>query len=104
MFRGPSRRTLLFGCLAFDPLWAMLLLTAVDVAGFGSAFRKVYVYLNEEQSLFDMIFVVRNMLVLAALEHYYPMIVMFSVVAAAACLLLVSMVVYRWGSLSASNR
>jgi len=81
--------------LTTDPLWAVLILTMVDAAGFGPTFRKAYTHPHEEPLLFYLIFVVRNLLVLAALEHYSLTTVLFPIVIAVVCALFIVMVAYR---------
>ncbi len=78
-----------------DPLWAVVILTAVDVIGFGPTIRKAYDHPHEEQLLFYLIFVVRNVIVMAALEHYSLTTVLFPAATATACFAFVLMVVFR---------
>lgn len=81
--------------LTSDPLWAVVILTAVDVIGFGPTLRKAYVRPLEEQLLFYMIFVVRNFVSIVALEHYSLTTVLFPAATGAACMVFILMVVYR---------
>jgi len=81
--------------LTADPLWAVLILTVADAAGFGPTFRKAYAHPHEEPLLFYLIFVVRNLLVLAALEHYSLTTVLFPMVIAVVCALFIVMVAYQ---------
>jgi len=81
--------------LTADPLWTVLILTVADAAGFGPTFRKAYARPHEELLLFYLIFVVRNLLVLAALEHYSLTTVLFPMVIAIICALFIVMVAYR---------
>ncbi|MBI3351689.1 MAG: hypothetical protein HY036_03845 [Nitrospirae bacterium] len=78
-----------------DPLWAVVILTTVDVFGFGPTLRKAYVYPFEEQLTFFALFAARNVIVIAALENYSLTTVLFPAVIATACLLLMLMVTYR---------
>ncbi len=78
-----------------DPLWAVVILTTVDVIGFGPTFRKAYIYPYEEKLSFFAIFMVRNLIVIMALEQYSISTVLFPAVIAAASLMLILMVVYR---------
>ncbi len=59
-----------FWYLTSDPLWAVIILTTVDVIGFGPTFRKAYNHPFEEQLTFYAIFVVRNVIAILALEQY----------------------------------
>ncbi len=86
-----------FWYLTSDPLWAVLILTTVDVIGFGPTMRKAYRFPHEEQLTFYMIFVVRNSIAIAiaALEHYSLTTILFPAATAVAYLMLVLMVAYR---------
>ncbi len=84
-----------FWYLTSDPLWAVMILTTVDVMGFGPTFRKAYVRPFEEQLTFYMIFVARNFIAIGALEHYSLTTVLFPAVTAMACLKLILMVAFR---------
>lgn len=81
--------------LTSDPLWAVVILTTVDVIGFGPTVRKAYSYPFEEQLTFFALFTARNLITIMALEHYSLTTVLFPAVIAAACLLLILMVAYR---------
>lgn len=81
--------------LTSDPLWAVVILTTVDVLGFGPTVRKAYVFPHSESLVFFALFAARNLLVIMALEHYSLTTVLFPAVIAAACMLLIAMVAYR---------
>jgi hypothetical protein len=53
-----------------NPLWAVLLVTAVDILGFGPTIRKAYYQPQTESVLFFSLIVLRNVFVLLALEQY----------------------------------
>ncbi len=78
-----------------DPLWAVVILTAVDVLGFGPTIRKAYSFPHSESLLFFALFAARNVLVILALENYSVTTVLFPAVIAAACMSLMAMVTYR---------
>ncbi len=78
-----------------DPLWAVVILTTVDVLGFGPTVRKAYMFPFEEQLTFFALFMVRNSIVIMALENYSLTTVLFPAVIASTCLLLIFMVWYR---------
>ncbi len=78
-----------------DPLWAVIILTIVDIFGFAPTFRKAYHFPFDEQLSFFMLFMARNSLVIMALEHYSLTTVLFPAVIALACLLLILMIAYR---------
>lgn len=81
--------------LTADPLWAVVILTSVDVLGFGPTFRKAYASPFEEQLMLYVLMAVRNFLVILALEHYSLTTVLFPAVIAITCLLFIVMVTYR---------
>ena len=78
-----------------DPLWAVIILTTVDVLGFGPTIRKAYSHPHEENLLFFSLFMIRNIVAVSALEHYSTTTVMFPAVIAVACLVLIVMVAIR---------
>lgn len=78
-----------------DPLWAVVILTIVDVLGFGPTVRKAYSFPHSESLLFFALFAVRNVLVILALESYSVTTVLFPAVIAVACVSLMAMVTYR---------
>ncbi len=60
-----------------DPLWAVLILTTVDLLGFAPTFRKAYDHPFDEQLPFYYMMGVRNLIVILALEHYSLATVLF---------------------------
>ncbi len=78
-----------------DPLWAVVILTAVDVMGFGPTIRKAYHRPMEENLTFFALFVVRNVIVIFALAHHSLTTVLFPATIAAVSLMLILMVMYR---------
>lgn len=78
-----------------DPLWAVVILTTVDVLGFGPTLRKAYVYPFDENLPFFSIFLLRNLMVVVALEGYSLTTVLFPAVIAGACLAVIVLVAYR---------
>ena len=83
-----------FWYLTYDPLWAVVILTTVDVLGFGPSVRKAYIYPHSDSLLFFTLFTSRNLIVITALENYSVTTVLFPAVIAA-CMLLMIMVIYR---------
>jgi hypothetical protein len=81
--------------LTSDPLWAVVILTTVDVLGFGPTIRKAYRFPHSESVLFFALFAARNLLVIMALESYSVTTVLFPAAIAAACMLLMAMLTYR---------
>ncbi len=78
-----------------DPLWAVVVLTAVDALGFIPTIRKAYGAPFEEQLGFYGVMALRNVISIFALEHYSLTTVLFPAVIAALCVLFIPMVLYR---------
>ena len=81
--------------LTSNPLWAVIILTGVDLAGFGPTFRSACVRPHDERMGFYFLGVVRNVLAIAALEQYSVTTVLFPAAVGIACLVFVAMVAYR---------
>ncbi|MBX3616402.1 hypothetical protein [Nitrosomonas sp.] len=78
-----------------DPLWAVILLTAIDVAGFGPTVRKAYQFPYSESLLFFALFTLRNVLVMLALENLTLTTLLFPAVMLVLCILMMAMIAYR---------
>jgi hypothetical protein len=78
-----------------QPLWAVVILTFVDVMGFGPTFRKAYSRPFEEQLMFFIIMTARNLISITALENYSLTTVLFPAVIAGTCLVFIVMVIHR---------
>jgi len=78
-----------------DPLWAVIVLTAVDVMGFGPTFRKAYILPFEENLTFYLVISVRNIVATIALANYSMTTMLFPLSMALACILFMLMVLYR---------
>jgi len=81
--------------LTSNPLWAVVVLTIVDVLGFGPTLRKTYNLPYSESVLFYALIGVRNSLVLIALETYSMTTILFPAVITAACMSAITMILYR---------
>lgn len=81
--------------LTSDPLWAVVILTGVDLAGFGPTFRAAFHRPHDERIGFYFLAAVRNVLSILALERYSTTTVLFPAAVGIACLILVAMVAYR---------
>jgi hypothetical protein len=82
LFFAAAMASLPFWYFTSDPLWAVVILTTVDVFGFGPTLRKVYAHPHSESLLF-------------ALENYSVTTLLFPAVTAVACLLLIAMAASR---------
>lgn len=78
-----------------DPLSAVILLTFVEVLGFGPTLRKAYHFPFEKSLFFFLLIIIRYLVSIVALEHYSLTTVLFPAVASISCLLLVIVVIYR---------
>ncbi|QDV51774.1 hypothetical protein [Gimesia fumaroli] len=78
-----------------NPFWAVLLLTLVDLLGFGPTIRKAYACPHEENIPFFFLFLGRNLFALLALEQYSLTTVLFPLSVSGACFFLLVLVYYR---------
>lgn len=78
-----------------NPMWAVVVLTTVDLLGFGPTIRKAYDNPHKESIFFFLLFVIRNIIATIALENYTITTVLFPVATALSCLLLISIIVFR---------
>ena len=78
-----------------DPMWAVVILTVVDLLGFGPTLRKAFHFPHEENLTFFGLFLLRNLLVIVALEHYSVTTLLFPAAVALACLSLILLIGYR---------
>jgi hypothetical protein len=81
--------------LTSDPLWAVVILTGVDLAGFGPTFRSAYSRPYDERMGFYGLAALRNLLAILALERYSLTTVLFPAAVGVACVVLVAMVGLR---------
>lgn len=95
LFLAAALSSLPFWYFTSDPLWAVVILTVVDVLGFGPTLRKAYMLPHSESLLFFGLFTTRNLIVIAALENYSVTTVLFPAVIATACMLLLVVITYR---------
>lgn len=68
-----------------DPLWSVVILTVVDVLGFGPTLRKAYFYPHEESLQFYILFTIRSALSIVALETINLTTMLFPAVMAVSC-------------------
>ncbi len=78
-----------------DPLWTVIILTAVDVLGFGPTIRKAYSFPYSESVVFFAIFAARDSLVIMALENYTVTTVLFPASIAISCITVSIIIMYR---------
>ena len=87
--------------LTSDPLWAVVILTFVDILGFGPTLRKAWFQPFEETLVFYLIIILRNLVSITALAHTSLTTVLFPAMTALGCALLIIMVLYRRNIVSA---
>ncbi|MGB1907440.1 MAG: hypothetical protein ACPHN3_08900 [Spongiibacter sp.] len=78
-----------------DPLWAVIVLTVVDLLGFGPTMRKAYYFPHNENVVFFALFIARNIFALLALATYSVATMLFPLSVSIGCLLLLVMIAYR---------
>ncbi len=81
--------------IASDPTWAIVVLTIVDLLGFGPTIRKAYSEPHTESLPFFGMFAARNTVVVMALENYSIATVLFPASITIACVLLMLLIVCR---------
>ena len=84
-----------FWYVTSDPFWAVLILSTVEVLGFGPTLTKAYHLPYEENITFFVLFMIRNLLSIVALERLTVTTVMFPAVGAGACVILIVTLVSR---------
>lgn len=103
VFFTTAMSSLPFWYFTSDPLWTVVILTTVDVLGFGPTARKAYSSPFDEPLTFFALFMARNLIVIMALENYSLTTVLFPAVIASACLFLILMITYRRRVLSTTD-
>lgn len=78
-----------------DPVWTVIILTMVDVLGFGPTIRKAYSLPYSESLLFFATFALRDILVVMALEKYSLTTALFPAAIATSCTIVVLIIAYR---------
>ena len=83
-----------------SPLWAVIIITLVDLLGFIPALREAYYDPLHENVGFFVLFIIRSCLSLLALESYSITTVLFPAAVSLMSLVFVVMVKWRQGSVS----
>lgn len=78
-----------------DPLWTVVILTTIDMIGFGPTFRKAYHRPFEDSRVFFIIMILRNMCAVVALEAYSVTTVLFPFCLGIGFLILLIILQYR---------
>lgn len=95
LFFGSALASLPLWYFTSDPMWSVIVLTTVDALGFGPTVRKAYHAPHSESPVFFGIYMVRNLIVLLALENYSVTTALFPAAIGIACLLLIVMILVR---------
>jgi len=95
LFFSSALASLPFWYFTSDPVWAVIVLTVVDLLGFGPTIRKAYDFPHDENMPFFLLFMARNTFSLLALEHYSVATALFPLSVSSVCLFLLVMVGYR---------
>lgn len=78
-----------------DPLWTVIILTAIDMIGFGPTYRKVYLRPFEDSRVFFLIMILRSVCSIVALEAYSVTTVLFPLSLALGFLIVLIILQYR---------
>ncbi len=78
-----------------DPLWAVVVLTFIDLVGFIPTFKKSYIRPHDEHLGFYVLMTARNFFSVLALQNYSLTTVLFPAAVGLAALLFVIMVIVR---------
>ena len=81
--------------LTADPLGAVVILTLVDMLGFGPTLRRAYAHPEQERVGFYSLFVLRNLLVLLSLERLTLTTALFPAAVGLGCVGLVLLLLLR---------
>jgi hypothetical protein len=80
--------------LTSNPLLAVVLLTGIELVGFGPTFRLAFNRPHDERIGFYLLGAVRNVLIIAALAHYSLTTLLFPAAKGIVCVILVAMIWY----------
>jgi len=95
LFFGAALSSLPIWYLSASPLFAVIVLTAVDLLGFGPTLRKAYHQPYAESLSFFGLFALRNGLVILALASYSLTTLLFPAAVGLGCLFLIILVLFR---------
>ncbi len=95
LFLAGAASALPFWFLTADPLWAVVVLTLVDLLGFGPTLRRAWSHPDQERIGFFSLFVLRNLLVLLSLERLTLTTALFPAAVGLACVGVVMLLFWR---------
>lgn len=95
LFLAGAASALPFWFLTADPLGAVVVLTLVDLLGFGPTLRRAYSHPYQERIGFFALFVLRNLLVLLSLERLTLTTALFPAAVGLGCIGMVLLLLWR---------
>jgi len=95
VFFVAAMSSLPFWYMTSDPLWAVVILTSVDILGLGPTLRKAYNKPYQESASFFVFIAIRNAISIIALEFYSITTVLFPAAVTFFCILLIIVIIYR---------
>lgn len=104
LFLAGAASALPFWSLTADPLGAVVVLTLVDLLGFGPTLRRAWSHPEQERVGFYSLFVLRNLLVLLSLERLTLTTALFPAAVGLACVGLVALLLWRRRRLQGSGQ
>ncbi|MEA5410446.1 hypothetical protein VB737_01575 [Synechococcus sp. BA-120 BA3] len=104
LFLAGAASALPFWFLTADPLAAVLVLTLVDLLGFGPTLRRAWSHPEQERIGFFGLFVLRNLLVLLSLERLTLTTALFPASVGLACVAVVVLLLWRRRRLQRSGQ
>jgi len=81
--------------VANDPIWAVVLITIIELLGFGPTLHKTWLHPYSESMSFLVIMIVRNALIIVALDQLSLTTALFPAAVAAACWALIAVMAWR---------
>ncbi len=87
-----------------NPLWAVVLMTAIDLTGFGPTLRKSFARPFEEGLTPFVLMALRNGVVIGALAHHSVTTVLFPAATGLACVLVIVLVLLRRRQVAKTHR
>jgi hypothetical protein len=78
-----------------DPFWAVLLITMIELLGFGPTLRKTWAQPFSESVTFYALMLLRNLLVIAAMDQITLTTALFPGAMAAVCVGLIALMAWR---------
>jgi hypothetical protein len=86
---------LILWALTDEAHWAVIILTLVDLLGFGPTLRKAWHDPHHESALFFGLFALRDLIILLALQHHNLATTLFPATVGTACLAVTLLILWR---------